>query len=170
MDKAITTALMLIVSVVVSVMVFNTVYPAVNQSSAALVGMRGRIDDRLKSQVEIIHATGELDKDGAWQDINGNGTFDIFVWVKNVGATRIIAVQRMDLFLGPEGNFIRIPYKDDAGGSYPYWEWQVENDTAWNPTATLKITVRYGSLLSSGRYFVKLTLPNGLSDSFFFSM
>ncbi|OUC08928.1 hypothetical protein RY27_06080, partial [Litorilinea aerophila] len=74
MDKAITTALMLIVSVVVSVMVFNTVYPAVNQSSAALVGMRGRIDDRLKSQVEIIHATGELDKDGAWQDINGNGT------------------------------------------------------------------------------------------------
>lgn len=170
MDKAITTTFMIIVSIIVSVMVFNTVYPAVVRGSESLVVMRGRIDDRMKSQIEIVHATGELDSNGMWQDSNGDGNFDVFVWVKNVGSTKVAAVERLDVFFGPEGNFARIGHYNETGGSYPYWEWTVENDSEWNPTATVRITVNYGNALASDRYYVKIVIPNGLSDHEFFGM
>lgn len=170
MDKAITTTFMLIVSITVSVMVFNTVYPAVAQSSESLVSMSGRMDERMKSQIEIIHISGELDKDGNWQDVNGDGHFDVSVWVKNVGSKRLSAVAKIDVLFGPEGNFALIPYKDDVGGGFPYWDWSIENDTHWNPTATARITIHYGNILGSGRYFVKVVTPSGIADDDFFAM
>jgi len=124
MDKAIVTAFMVIIGVVIATFVFNAVYPAVIQSSDALLNMNGRVNERLKSQIKIVHATGELDKNGQWQDTNGNGKFDVFIWVKNVGSLRVAAVSKSDVFFGQEGNFVRIPYKDDAGGLYPQWEGQ----------------------------------------------
>lgn len=156
MDKAITTAFMVIVSVVCAVLVFKAIYPAVIQSSHALVSMRSRVDERLKTQIEIIHATGN--------------SSNAFVWVKNVGSLRIRPVERCDVFFGPEGNFSRIPHEDNAGGSKPYWNYGVEaSDSEWTPTATLKITIYFDSVLS-GRYFVKVVIPNGLSDEDYFSV
>ncbi len=156
MDRAIVTAFMVIVSVVCAVLVFNAVYPAVIQSSHAMVSMKSRVDERLKTQIVIIHATG-------------NGS-DAFVWVKNVGSLRIVPIERCDVFFGPEGNFSRIPHEDNAGGSKPYWNYGVEgNGSGWTPTATLKITIYYDFVLS-GRYFVKVVIPNGLSDEDYFSV
>lgn len=155
MDKAITTAFMVIASVVCAVLVFNAVYPAIIRSSDAMINMKTRIDERLKSQVEVIHATG-----------SGSNAF---VWIKNVGSTRIAAVERCDVFFGPEGNFARIPHQDEAAGN-PYWTYEVEgNGSEWRPTATLKITVHYDSVLS-GRYFVKVIIPSGISDEDYFSV
>jgi hypothetical protein len=153
-EKAIITAIMVIAGVISAVFVFNAIYPATVQSGDAVIGMERRIDERLKSQVEIIHATG-----------SGSNAL---VWVKNVGSLSIKAVERCDVFFGPEDNFSRIPYKDEAGGA-PYWEWEVENDTEWNPTATLQIIVTTGGPILSGRYFVKVVIPNGLSDEYYFS-
>lgn len=170
MDKAITTTFLAIASVVAAVLVFNALYPAVVQGSTAMTAMQDRVSERLKSQVDIIHAAGELDQNGAWQDTNGDGDFDVFIWVKNVGSLRISAISRIDLFFGPEGNFARIPYIDEASGSYPRWEWALENDTQWNPTATLKITIHYSSILASQRYFVKVVVSSGVSDQYYFSM
>lgn len=170
MDKAITTTFMIIASVITSVMVFNAVFPAIARSSDTLVMMRGRMDERIKSQIEIVHAAGELNQNGAWQDTNGDGNFDVFVWVKNVGAVRIPAVEKIDVFFGPEGNFARIPAQAEAGGAYPNWEWLLENDAYWNPTATLRITINFSTLLSSQRYFLKIVLPNGVSDTYYFSL
>jgi archaellum component FlaG (FlaF/FlaG flagellin family) len=154
LDKTIITAFMVIVGVVSAVFVFNTIYPAVIQSGDAMISMERRLDERLRSQVEIIHAS-------EW-----NGT-NALVWVKNIGSSSIKAVEMCDVFFGPEGNFSRIPHKDEATGT-PYWEWEVENDTGWKPTATLRITITYGLPLS-GRYFVKVVIPNGLSDEYYFS-
>lgn len=170
MDKVITTTFMIIASIVTTIMVFNGVFPAVLRSRDAMTTMRGRMDERIKSQVVIIHAASELDSDATWQDGNGNGNFDVFVWVKNVGALRIAAVDSVDLFFGPEGNFARIPSKAAAGGVYPYWEWQVENDTSWDPTTTLKLTVKFSNILASERYFIKVVIPSGLADTYYFSM
>lgn len=170
MDKAILTAFMIIVSVVMAVFLFNSVYPAVVQGSASLTSMAHRADDRLRSQIEVIHAVGEIDSGGGWQDVNGNGKFDTFIWVKNVGASRITALERTDVFFGPEGNFTRIPHESEAGGSTPYWNGSLENADEWSPTATLKVTIVYDSPLSSGRYFVKVTTPNGVSDDYYLSM
>jgi hypothetical protein len=132
--------------------------------------MRNRMDDRIQSQVAIVHAAGELDKNGTWQDTNGDGKFNLFVWSKNVGSARVSAIGQMDVFFGPDGNFSRIAHTDEAGGTFPNWQWEIENDTAWNPTATLKITINTSSPLPSGRYFVKIVLPNGLSTDYFFSL
>ena len=62
MEKTIVTAFMVIISVIVSVMVYNTVYPAAVQGSASLRNMRDRMDDRIQSQITIVQAVGELDR------------------------------------------------------------------------------------------------------------
>lgn len=169
MDKTITTTFMIVISVISAVLVFNAILPAVTRSRDAMLVMRGRLDERLKSKIEVIHVTSELDEDAQWQDINGNGTFDVLLWVKNVGAVRIPTADTLDLFFGPEGNFVRIPLAGTPG-SYPSWEWTIENDQSWNPSATLKITIRFASALDAGRYFVKVVLPNGIAASEYFGM
>lgn len=151
MDKTIVTALLVIAGVISAVFVYNSIYPAVVQSSDAMTSMERRMDERLKSQVEIVHAA----KSGA----------QVLVWAKNVGSMRVIGVESCDVFFGPEGAFSRIPY----GVGTPHWEYVVENGTEWTPTATVKITIVDYSPLSSGRYFVKVVLPNGVSDEYYFS-
>lgn len=169
MDKAIMTTFLIIMSMVMGVLLFNAAYPAIVESNDAMSSMTSRANDRLRSQIAIIHATGELDGSGWWQDINGDGDFDIFAWVKNIGSTRITAVDQTDVFFGPEGNFARIPHQSVATG-YPYWSWQLENSSQWTPTATLKITVHYGVPLATDRYYFKVITPNGVSDEYLFSL
>ena len=152
MDKAMTTVFMIIASVVCAILVFNSLYPAVIRSSDAMTAMTVRVDDRLKSQIEIIHATGKAGSNA-------------FVWVKNVGSLRIAAVERCDVFFGPEGDFDRIPH----GSGNPYWTYEVENDDEWKPTATLKITI-IATISADTRYFVQVTIPNGVSDEDYFSV
>ncbi|MCB9420342.1 MAG: hypothetical protein H6667_11075 [Ardenticatenaceae bacterium] len=170
MDKTITTTFLIVISTVTAVLLFNAVYPAVVESGDAMRTISGRVDDRMKSQIEIIHTAGELDSSGWWQDINGNGDFDVFIWVKNIGSTRIIPVESSDVFFGPEGNFVRIPHESQAGGSYPYWSTELENASQWTPAATLKISIHYGTPLAQSRYYIKVITPNGVADEFFFSM
>jgi len=155
LDKTIITALLLIAGIVSVLVVFNAIYPAVVQSSDAMVNMERRIDERFKSQIEIVHAVAY-----------GVSTKTVYVWVKNVGTTSIRAVNRCDIFFGPEGDFSRIPY--NSGTSH--WTYAVENDTDWKPTATIKITIDYKDYLVDGeRYYIKVVLPNGISDDYYFT-
>lgn len=169
MDKTITTALLIVVGMVMTVVLFNSAYPAVIKGGDAIANMTDRADEQMKSQIAVIHAAAELDSDGWWQDTNANGQFEIFVWVKNIGDTRITGLEHMDVFFGPEGNFVRVPYQT-PGANYPYWTAEVENSDEWVPTGTLKITIHYGFALSSGRYFVKVFTPTGVSSEYFLGM
>ena len=164
MDKVITTALLIVIGMVLAVVLFNSAYPAVTDSAQAISVMAGRTDDRLQSQIVIINVSGEKDSGGWWQDVNGNGYFDVFTWVKNVGSTRIFPVEAIDVFFGPEGNFVRIPEASQAGEDYPRWTGQVEGGAQWTPSATLKLTISYAEPLAAGRYYVKVTAPNGVFD------
>lgn len=163
MDKVITTTMLIVIGMVMSILLFNTAYPAIAQSGDALTNMTYRADDRMKSQIEIVHAAAELDSSGWWQDINGNGEFDTFIWVKNIGSTRITPIEGLDVFFGPEGEFVRIPHQSSAGGLHPYWTADVENASDWTPTATVKITVHYAFPLPTDQYYIKVTAPNGVS-------
>ena len=152
MDKAIVTVLLVIVSVTSVVFIFNAFYPAVTRSSGALVDMAGGMDERLRSQIKIIHAVGYTANNQA------------LVWVKNTGSSRIGAIDHSDIFCGPEGDFSRISY----GGGSPSWEYQIENDTEWKPAATLKITITQ-PISSETTYYLKMVIPNGVSDEYYFS-
>ena len=158
MDKAITTALLIIAGVVCMIFVFNSVYPMVNRSSQAMVSMAEQVDERMKSRINIVHAANSADRTS------------IYLWVKNVGTQRIVDIDESDLFCGLSDNFSRIPYVDDAEGGYPQWAYTLENDTDWKTSATLKVTMTYISDPGAGTYFAKFIIPNGISDEFYFSM
>ena len=158
MDKAVTTALLIIAGVVCMVFVFNSVYPMVNRSSQAMVSMADTIDDRMKSRINIVHAANTADR------------LNVYLWVKNVGTSRIVSVQETDVFFGPSDNFSRISYVDDAGGGYPRWSYALENNTEWLSGATLKITITYSVDPGTGTSYAKVVIPNGIADEYFFSM
>jgi archaellum component FlaF (FlaF/FlaG flagellin family) len=158
LDKTITTALLIIAGIICSIFLFNSVYPMINRSSAAMVSMADKIDDRMQTQVDIVHAASTADR------------LTVYIWVKNVGSSRIVTVEQSDIFLGPEGNFVRIPNASTAEGSYPQWTYSIENDTEWKTGATVKITVTYDIAPASGTYFVKVVIPNGIAAEYYFSM
>ena len=158
MEKAITTALLIIAGVVCMIFVFNSVYPMVNNSSQAMASMAQQVDERMQSQINIVHAANSADRKS------------VYIWIKNVGAQRILSVEQSDLFFGQEDNFNRIPYKDEAGAGHPQWDYSLENDTEWQTSATLKVTITYTSDPGAGTYYIKFIIPNGISDDFYFSM
>ena len=160
-----------IASVAAAGAILNAIYPTLSRSSGAVITASAKVDDRLKSDIEIVHAVGELDSGGSFSDTNANGNFDIFIWAKNIGDTRILDVTETDVFLGKTENFQRIPHETEVESDvYPRWSNFLENDTEWGPHATLKITVTYSATQTTGNYDVKVVIPNGISDEHFFSI
>jgi archaellum component FlaF (FlaF/FlaG flagellin family) len=164
-DKTITTALLIIAGIICSIFLFNSVYPMINRSSAAMVSMTDKIDDRMQSRIDIVNATASADGQ------------TVYIWIKNVGSTRITAIDQSDVFLGPEGNFLRIPYYENSDGSQvqpPCWSYDIENDpgniTEWKTGETMKITVTYNTSLVPDTYYVKVVIPNGIEAEYYFSI
>ncbi len=179
MDKAIITVLLIIAGVTCVAVLFGSVYPAITRGSDAVVSMSAQAGDRIKSHVSIVHVVSEYDpNDGvdSWNDMNSSGTFDIYVWAKNVGTSRILGVEGCDVFFGEEGDFKRITHEDFAGAVKPFWQDTLEDSaTEWGPGTTMKLTVVYsdnyaGSGLSADTtHLLKLIIPNGISDEVYFS-
>ena len=172
MDKVLSTVLLVVAAVVCVVLVINAVYPAITSSSGALSSISASMNERIKTQVKIINATGELNSSGNWQDTNSNSYFDVFVWVKNIGTEPVDDITRCDVFLaGNSTIWTWIPYVDYAGGSFPRWSYVLGgNSTEWGAATTLMIEISYSSPLPSGPYNVKVMVPNGVSDEYDFSM
>ena len=158
MDKAITTALLIIAGVVCMIFVFNSVYPMINHSSQAMSSMAEQVDQRMQSRINIVHAA------------NTENRTTIYIWIKNVGTQRIVAVEQSDLFFGLSDNFSRIPNVNDANVTYPQWTFNLENDTEWNTSATIKVTITFDYDPGKGTFFIKFIIPNGISDDYYFSM
>jgi hypothetical protein len=139
--------------------VVNSVMPAVSRTNSSMVMSSDVVNDRISSQVEIIHATGVATATRA------------DAWVKNVGASRLGPIERTDVFFGPENNFNRIPY-GSAGCTAPCWNYALEGGASeWGATATLHIIIYPGYSLAAGTtYFVKVVAPNGISDAKYFSV
>lgn len=140
------------------ILVFNSVYPMVNSSSQAMVSMAEQVDERMKSRINIVHAASSSNRTS------------VYIWVKNIGTQRITGIDDCDLFFGQQTEFERVPYLEDALGGFPRWEYELENNTEWKTSATLKITVTYEIDPGSGTYYIKFILPNGISDEYYLSM
>ena len=157
MDKAVVTIFLLIAGIVCSLVVFNAVYPAINRSSAAISTMAASVDDRIKSNIEIIQTAN----DGS----------NIHIWVKNVGDSRIGPIENSDVFSDVEdGNVSRITY---GGETTPYWGYAIEGnpgETMCGVHETIQITIYCTNPPASGTYIVKIVLPNGISDEHQFSL
>ena len=152
-----------------AVLVVNSVYPAVIRSSNSLVRVADKMDQRIESQIKVVYATAEPDKNGVWQDVDSDGEFDITFWVKNVGSARIIGVEDSDIFYGKEGDFVRVPHVTDAGTGYPRWAYATQNGDVWINATTLRFDIHYQASQASDEYFVKVIVPTGAFDEHYFA-
>ena len=168
-DKVIVTMILVIAAMAGVVLLIGATYPALMRSTNSIVQSSDRVNLRIETQVNIVFATAELDSSGAWVDADGNGKFEVILWVKNVGSSRILAPGQNDVFLGAPGSFKRVPYQGDAGGTFPNWTYSIENGTEWAPSKTLKVSIHYNAPLSTGSYLARVITPSGNFDEKAFS-
>jgi hypothetical protein len=132
--------------------------PAISRTNGSIVASADSADGRISTQIEIIHATG------------ADGSPTVEAWAKNTGAATVSALTRVDVFFGPSDDFVRLT-QGDSSCTAPCWYYAIENDSAWNPTATLKITIKWDANLATGNtYYLKVVTPNGISDARFFTV
>jgi len=148
MDKVIVTVMLIIGGLVASFAVFNSVYPAVERGGQAVSDSAGVVSDRITSRIEIIQ-------------VGGAGT-TVDAWVKNVGSSRIGAIENSDIFFGVDGGISRISFGDN-GSPLPYWSYQLEGDhDHWRQAVTNRITIHLKEPLTAGVYLLKIVIPNGI--------
>jgi hypothetical protein len=156
--------LLMIAAVVATIVVINSFLPTIQRTGSDIVAASDVVGNRLRTDVRIIETAGV------------DGAYSLDLWAKNVGAARIPTIDKLDLFFGETNGFGRITYDDttdcsDAGRSQDCWQYVLENDTKWEPFATLRITVYLTYSLSSGTDYVStIVLPNGITASKVFSL
>ncbi|HLG11348.1 MAG TPA: hypothetical protein VI876_06260 [Dehalococcoidia bacterium] len=158
MEKAIATVMLTVAGIAAIIAVMNALMPAISRTNGALVSSADSVDSRISTSIEIIHAAGA----------DASPTVD--AWTKNVGRISVRPLDRVDVFFGPGDSFVRIPY-GGPGCVAPCWDYTIENDTVWNPSATLRVTLTLDYNLATGTtYYIKLVAPNGISDARFFTV
>jgi hypothetical protein len=158
MEKAICTIIITVASIAAILTVINALMPAISRTNSSIVSAADSVDSRISTQIDIIHATG------------ANGSPAVDAWAKNIGGISIEPLDHIDVFFGPSDSFVRIPY-GTSGCASPCWSYALENDTVWNPTATIHIVLNAASNLSTGiTYYLKVVAPNGISDARFFTV
>lgn len=162
MDKVITSMLLIIAAIVATVVVINSVLPSVQRTGADITAASDVVGTRIRSDVRIIETSG----------VDGNDFAQI--WAKNVGASRIQAIERTDVFFGEVNGFQRIAYdpEDTCPNPIPAprtescWQYEFENDDAWNQSATVRFTVYLAYELEAGKeYVITIVLPSGVIAS-----
>lgn len=159
MDKVITTMLLLIAGVIATVVVINSIMPAVQRAGSDITAASDVAGNRIRSDVRII-------------EISANDTDDfVQIWAKNTGASRLVAIDRSDVFFGPVNDFTRAVYDETSEcpspGSPPRtvdcWQYTIEGDTKWFISSTVRITVYLSYNLAAGtEYVVTFVLYNGI--------
>ena len=167
MDKVITSMLLIIAAIVATVVVINAVLPSIQRTSSDIAAASDIVGRRLRSDVRIVETAGVVGEDF------------VQIWAKNVGASNIPALEKIDVFFGETTDFERIGY--DAEDTCPNpsppprtencWQYVLENDTKWAPFATLRITVYLTYNLETGKDYVStIVLPNGIIASKVFTL
>ena len=160
MDKAITSGLLIIASLVAALALINAVLPAMNKSSGALVAANAAAADRIRTDIEIIHVA---------TDTGAVGEDQIVVWVKNIGVKKIDPITSSDVFLDTPSGVKRLAY--DASGAVESWNYTVENGADWTQAVTVKMTLHLSDgSVSSGGYSVTVNVANAVSAAKDFSV
>ena len=134
---------------------FNAVLPAMGKSSGALLTANAEAADRIRTDIEIIHATGNA------------GTDEITVWVKNIGTQVISSVAASDLLITDSNGVTRLSYESGCSGGC--WDYQIEDSaTAWVQAVTVKFTLF--TPVSAGAYSVSVSVVNAVNATKDFSV
>ena len=155
MEKAITTALLIIASIIAAMALVNAVIPAMGKSASALATANSTTADRIRTDIEIIHATGDDSSDV------------ITVWVKNVGTKKIAPIKSSDIILTTPTTVASLPYVD--GCSSECWDFSLEGGASdWSQAVTVKFTLK--TTVATGVHTVTVSSSNAASASEDFSV
>ncbi len=148
MEKAITSALLIIASIIAAMALINAVIPAANKSSGALLMANSVAADRIRTDLEIVHASG-------------NDTSNkITLWVKNIGTKNIVPISSSDVILTTPSDVLRLPYV--LGCSSECWDYAVEGGGSdWSQSVTVKFTL--STSVTTGVYSIKVSVVNAVS-------
>ena len=145
MDKVITSSLLIIASVVAAMTLINAVMPALGKSSGALLTANSVAAKRIKTDIDIIHASGN------------DSAETITVWVKNVGSEPISPISSSDVILTTPTTVSRLTYT--AGCVSDCWDYTIEDSgTSWVKASTVKFTIK--TTVSTGAFTVSISVPN----------
>ncbi len=123
-------------------------------------GTMDEISQNLKADIKIVYAAK-------------TGNYEAKIWIKNSGKTRfsVNILATSTLIFGPKGNFKVIPYNSS---SPPTWNFTIisafNEDSFWDPYELLEILVLWDSELSSGKYYVRFTVYDGISETYTFTI
>lgn len=153
--EVITSAILIIVSVIAAVSFVNAILPSVYGLSESYNSVARNMEDQFKTDVEIIFIYPE-----------GNS---VSVWIKNVGSSNIplSQLQYCDVFILSSSGYWNPGFESN---STPSWEYTLENgdgDT-WNRGETIKAAIELDAL-PSDIYQITFFLYNGVSASDTFS-
>ena len=149
-----------IAAIVAIVAVVNAVLPSVGRTSGALISASSVVEDRIASQIEIVHATGQ------------DGNPDATVWVKNIGASTVDPIEprrrvlraRRRLPAHPAG---RRRLRRAVLGVHA----RERHERRGSRRRRCRSRSTTAANLATGTtYYVKVVTPNGIADSKFFTV
>ena len=154
--EVITTAILMIASIVAVVAFVNAVLPAVYGLSESYTSLSRNMENQLKTDINVIFIYPE--------DNN------VSVWIKNVGSSSIpfSQLQYSNVFVFSSSGYWDANFES---GTLPSWDYTLENGDGndyWNRGETLKLTIDFQDL-EPGTYKLNFFLYNGVSASDTFS-
>lgn len=155
-SETFTTAMFLIAAIISAGVLINAVFPVIYTLSGTISSSSHKVDERLSTDVKIVttYASG--------------GSNNARIWLKNIGAGRIAEanVQKADIFLGGQGDFIRLTRSETlADGTWTYEILEDTNDY-WDSGETLYIEATTTKIPSRGEIvYFQFVLPTGLYRS-----
>ena len=128
--------------------------------AAALISQTGAIDSAFKSASQNALNKMKTSIDIIYLTVNGS----YFVaYVKNVGQKEISAseLNMTDVYLGNDTTLKLYIYGESGTDIWNYTE--TVSDGVWEPGETIVMKI-YNSTALEGPYYIKVVLPNGVSD------
>ncbi|RLI79922.1 hypothetical protein DRP05_02400 [Archaeoglobales archaeon] len=158
--EVITTALLAIASIIAVAALIKAAIPSIHSMAGTFNSLAENMEERIETNVDIIFISVNSGKD------------TVYIWVKNIGNNKIPVgyVNKSDLFIYSSSNYWHVLFNS---ASHPTWDYEFENgdgDNYWETGETIKITVQFGSALSSDEYTADFILYNGISTSDIFSV
>ncbi len=155
MEKSITTAMFLIASVIAALALINAVLPAMGKSAGALITANKSAAERIKTDIAIVHATGDAANN------------KVTVWVKNIGTQIIRPVNASDVILTTPTSVLRLPY--ESGCTSECWDFFIEGGGSnWIQAITVKFTIN--TSVDTGTYNVSVAVANAVEADKDFSV
>ncbi len=155
-SETFTTAMFLIAAIISAGVLINAVFPVIYTLSGTISSSSHKVDERLSTDVKIVttYASG--------------GSNTARIWLKNIGAGRVADadIQKADVFLGAQGDFIRLTRATAPGEGV--WTYTILEDTNnnWDPGETLCIEAQTAKIPAREEIvYFQFVLPTGLSRS-----